>query len=164
MFGLTLKSRAAEALKRGTRAALTGGFFHHSQAENFGLKDSACAYLYSEALAHQIYSLGLIYGRSLTGKHNWATPEFFFRNVGEALAEEEKNQSLPPGALSRVLLNRFVEFESISPEERRNGAHLQQSAFRVAERDPSADTNSITKALDEAASSFYVEAKRMFGL
>jgi hypothetical protein len=164
MFGLGLKERSAEALRRGTKAVVDGGFFEQSEVEKFGLNESASAFLYSEALAHQIYALGLIYGSSLVGKNRWATPAFFFQNVGEVLVEEEHAQGLPPGALSKVLLNRFMDFEGLPARDRQAGKHFDQSASMVAQRDASADIEKISETLESCSSTFFNQAKKVFGL
>lgn len=164
MFGLTLKSRTAEALRRGVQAIVRGGFIDNNSRQNLGLNTEANSYLHSEIMAHQLYSLGLIYGRALVGKHNWATPEFFFRSVAKALAEGETAQHLPAESLSRVLLERFLDFEGLSPEERKARAHVRQSAMRVSERDERVPMPHIEEVIENAAASFFRQAKGVFGI
>lgn len=162
MFGLGLKERSGEALRRGAKAIVLGSFYQHSQAEEHGLNERATAFLYSEALAHQLYALGQNYGLSLVGKHKWATPEFFLRNVAGILIDQEREQQLPPGALSEVLLNRFMDFEQMSPQDRKDGRHFKQSATLVAERDSSANAAIISKSLEQCSRSFFDQARKVF--
>ena len=162
MFGLSLRERSAEALRRGARAALTGGFFHYTEAESFQLNIDASSYLYTEALAHQIYTLGLIYGQALVGKEKWATPEHFFKSVAKGITEHEKEQSLLPGSISSFVFKRFMEIEELTPEKRRNGEHFNQSVELVKKKDPSADVNAIRKALEKASRDYYAQARKMF--
>lgn len=164
MFGLTLRERVAEALRRGVRAAMTGAYFHHSRVVNLGLNDSAGAYLYSEALAHQIYALGLAYGRALVGKENWATPDFFLKSVANGIRESEKEQGLIPGSMVSVLLKRFVDFECLSPQQRSENEHFADSAKRVRERDARADEQELIHALEDATRKYFGDVSKMFGL
>lgn len=164
MFGFGLKHRSGEALRRGARAIALGSFVDRSELEDQGLNEQASSTLYFEVLAHQIYALGLIYGLSLVGRRGWATPDFFFRNVGEALVEAEAAQSLHPGALAKVLLNRFMDFEGMPSEARKDGKHFEQSASMVAELDSSADHEEIANLLQKHSESFFHQGKKVFGL
>ena len=72
MFGLSTKERqerAIEALQRGTKAILVGGFFHAENADEYGLNEEASAWLYTEALAHQVYDLIVIFNNTLANNH-----------------------------------------------------------------------------------------------
>ncbi len=162
MFGFSLRERAAEALRRGARAAMTGGFFHHSEVDGFGLNKEASSFLYTEALSHQIYALGLIFGETLVGKEKWATPEFFFESVGKGIAEHEKEQSLMPGSVSSFVFKRFMEIENLTPQERNNGEHFNQSTCLIKGKDISANSDDIVKALMTATEQYYSKAKKMF--
>lgn len=162
MFGLTLRERAAEALRRGARAAMTGAYFHHSRIPEFKLNEEASAWLYTEALAHQIYALGSMYGRALVGKNEWATPEFFFKAVGKGLGESEREQKLAPNSVASFVLKRFLEMEELSAEQRKNGEHFRQSFSLIQKKDSSANSAAILKALEEASTSYFQDARRMF--
>ena len=146
MFGLSLRERAAEALRRGSRAALTGGIFHYTDVDRFHLNKDASSYLYTEAIAHQIYALGLVFGQTFVGKENWATLEFFFTSVAKGISEHEQKESLQPGSISSFVFKRFAEMEELSPDNRRNGEHFNQSIALVKHKDPSADGVAIRKA------------------
>lgn len=164
MFGLTLRERAAEALRRGARAAMTGAYFHHSRVPQFGLNEEASAWLYTEALAHLIYTLSLLYGHALTGKETWATPEFFFKAVAKGIGESEKEQGLAQHSVTSFVLKRVVEMDLLSGEQRTNGEHLKQSAILVQKKDQSANATEITAALEQASMNFYQDARKMFGV
>jgi hypothetical protein len=88
MFGLSKRERVAEALRRGTVAALTGGFFHHSQVEALGLNEAASSWIYTDALAHQIFALGVIYSNAPACREPWADASFFNDAVFGALTPE----------------------------------------------------------------------------
>lgn len=162
MFGLSLRERTEEALRRGARAALTGAFFHHTEAEKFQLNQEASSYLYTEALAHQIYMLGLIFGQTCVGKEKWATPEFFFKSVAKGITEHEKEETLQIGSISSFVFKRFMEMEELSPEKRLNGEHFWQSVTLVQNKDSSADGDKICKALENASEKYYSQARKMF--
>ncbi|MGH8502546.1 MAG: hypothetical protein ACREVE_08740 [Gammaproteobacteria bacterium] len=162
MFGLTLRERAAEALRRGARAAMTGAYFHHTKVAELGLNDEASAWLYTEGLAHQIYALGLVYGKAFVGKEKWATPDFFFASVGKGLAEADKENGLPPTATSSFVFKRFLEMEALSGEERHKGEHFRQSVVAVQKKDARASAQQIIQALEAASSSYFQDVRKMF--
>ena len=77
MFGFSKKEKAAEAVRRATLASLTGAYFHQSHIEQLRLNKAASSWLYTEALAHQFYTLGTVFSYALSSSENWATEEFF---------------------------------------------------------------------------------------
>jgi hypothetical protein len=164
MFGLGKRERAAEAIRRGTLAALTGGYFHHSQVEAFELNPEASAWLYTEGLAHQVYALGLIYTNTVLGNHTWATPQFFFESVRAAMSEHEGFNSLPSGSISSFVFPRLETFQNFDRLQLVAGKQFELSAGDTMARDPKADVPRITQALKAATDSYFDGAKRMFGL
>ena len=159
MFGLGLKERSAEALRRGTKAIVLGGFTDQSEMEKFHLNEAASAFLYSEALAHKVFALNLVYKASLVGKHSWATPEFFLQNIVKVLVEEENRQGLPPGTFSRVLINRLTSFEALSTQNM-----FKVSAQTMSVFDPDADIEKISKALQKMSYEFAEQTRKVFGV
>jgi len=164
MFGLSFKEKTTEALQRGTKAALTGGFFHYTQAQRFGLNDEATSWLYTEALAHQIYMLGLLYKNSTLGKYKWATYEFSIKSITSALTDHEIKEGLTPGSISSFVFKRCYEIDQLTPKERETGEEYSQSAKLIADKDPRANQKNITKALENAVGSYFEQARKMFGI
>lgn len=162
MFGLTLKERAEEALKRGTKAVLVGGFFHVNDAERFGLNEDATSYLYTEAQAHQIYALTVIFHQTLAKEKSWATPAFAIKAITGAATEFEIEHGISPGSISFSVFRRCTEIDNLSPQERLDGKHFAQSADRVLDRDPSADRAAVARALEGATHRYFDQALRMF--
>jgi hypothetical protein len=143
---------------------MTGGFFHHTEAQRFGLNEEAEAYLYTEAMVHQIYALAVLYRLALLGKGKWATPEFFFKSVGKGLAEHERESELAPGSVSSFVFKRLMDMGNLSPEQTRDGEHFNQSVALVREYDPSADKSAIHVALQKASEEYFSHARKMFGI
>lgn len=162
MFGLSLKDRAAEALKRGTKAALIGGFFHITDVAKFGLNENAAGYLYTEAQAHQIYILTVIFQHTLANEKSWATPAFAIKAINDAATDFELEHSVSPGSISSFVFRRCTEMDNLTPQERVDGRHFSQSAERIIERDPAANKQAIVRALESATRDFFDHAVRMF--
>ena len=160
MFGLSKKDRVAEALRRGTAGALTGGFLHPDQIQGFGLNREASSYIYSEALTHQIFALGLIYSNSQFSNEPWATSSFFNDHVSAAITEHEKSISVAPGTVNSVVFNRINEL--IRLYQNGNFAHLKDSAIRVAQKDPKIDANFVFNQLKQSTEQYIVAAAKMF--
>lgn len=161
MFGLSQKERAAEALRRGALAAMSGGYFHHSHAAAFGLNEQATAYLYTDAIAHQIYALGYIASRALSGK-KWAGPDFFFGAVVRGLREAEARAELAPDSMVSVALKRYSELEAIPTESAANGGRYFDTVRRVKDFDPGANEQAIKDALETATMAYFHDASKMF--
>ncbi len=161
MFGLGKKERAAEAIRRGVKAALTGAYFHNTEVEKFGLNKSASSWLYTEALAHQIYALGYICSTALAGRR-WATLDFFFESAIDGIKESENEGGASTDQLAPVLLKRYADFEAFTGEERVTGAHYKNSADLVCEQDPSADVAKISVALQNSVDKYVQDARKMF--
>ncbi len=162
MFGLSIKERAREALLRGTKAVLIGGFFHVQHAEEFGLNEQASAWLYTEALAHQIYVFTVISNNTLAKQYGWATPEFVLKAINEAITDYETQEGSPPGSISSFVFRRCAEMDSLSPQERVAGEHFRRSARKIMELDPMADEERIVERLDAVAREYFDVALRMF--
>ncbi|MBK6973813.1 MAG: hypothetical protein IPH26_13020 [Sterolibacteriaceae bacterium] len=113
MFGLGKRERAAEALRRGTAAALTGGFLHHSQIETLGLSKEASAWIYMESIVHQLFALGVIYSNCSISDQPWATAKFFNDTVSDALTQHERNNQLSPGTMTSFIFKRIDDFARI---------------------------------------------------
>jgi hypothetical protein len=163
MFGLTMQERTAEAIRRGALAAMTGAYFHHSKVPKFGLNDAGSGWLYSEALAHLIYTLNLLIGNVLGGE-KWATPEFFFKAVAKGVRESERELGLAGDSVLSFVIKRVVEMDALSSEQRTNGEHLRQSVALIQKMDPSANGSAIAKELAEASIIFFQDARKMFGV
>lgn len=161
MFGLSQKEKAAEALRRGALAAMTGRYFHHSDAAQFGLNDDAAAFLYTDAIAHQVYALGFVARKALNGK-SWATSDFFFMSIGRGIREGEENSGLQKDTMLSVLLKRFEEFEKMPSSEAAQGGRYQDTAERVKSRDPNADKTEICAVLDKATGEYFKDVAQMF--
>jgi len=164
VFGLSFKEKTAEAIQRGTKAALSGGFFHHTQAQKFNLNDEATAWLYTQALVHQIYMLGVLYKHSTMGKYKWATPDFLTKNIDSALTEHEIIEGLTPGTRRSFIFKRCIEMDNLTPKERETGQHYHHSAKLVAEKDSNANEASIARTLEGVVDSYFQQARKMFGV
>lgn len=164
MFGLTLRERTAEAIRRGAKAAMTGAYFHHSQTPEFGLNEEASAWLYTESIAHLIYTLNLLYAHAPGAREVWATPEFFFKAVAKGLNESEQEQGLAQNSVLSFVVKRVVEMDGLSGAERSSGEHLRQSAALVGKKDASGNGKAIAEALEKASMTFFEDARKMFGL
>lgn len=162
MIVFTSKGRAKEALQRGTKAILIGGFFHVQHAAEFGLNEQASSWLYTEALAHQIYVLSVIANNKLTQKYKWATPDYVIKCINEAIIEYEIKEGFTPGAISSVAFRRCTDFDSLSRQERIDGEHYWQSAKLVKEVDPKADEEKVAARLESVAWEYFNAAERMF--
>ena len=162
MFGLSKKERAAEALRRGTKAVLIGGFFHVEHTEEFGLNDEASAWLFTEAIAHQIYVLFVIFNNTLAKKYRWATHDFALKAVSDAMVDFELEGGQPPGVISSITLRRCTEMDALTAAEGASGAHYRQSAAKVAEHDPTANKDAIEERLSSVARRYFENAKPMF--
>jgi len=163
MFGFGKKARAAEAIRRGVRASLTGAYLHHSEIEKFGLNKSASAWLYTEAIAHHLYALGYISAAALRSE-SWATLEFFFDSAIDGMKEASLHGGPSAEQLAPIVLKRYGEFDAFAGEDRLNGAHYRSSANLVGERDPSADIDVIANALRASTERYVADARKMFGV
>ena len=163
MLGFGLKKRTAEAIRRGVRASLTGAFFHRTRVQEFGLNDEGSAWLFTEAYAHQFYVLGCITTHACKNER-WATFEFFAKSAVDGIRESERTGGMNTEQLTPILLKRYSDFEALGSEARLRGEHYRSSAILVAERDESADIESITRALSSSTERYMVEAGKMFGI
>ena len=163
MFGLGKKSRAAEAIRRGVRASLTGAYLHPSEIESFGLNKSASSWLYTEALAHHLYALGYISASALKTE-KWATLDFFFDSAIDGMKEAEKNNGPVADQIAPVILKRYNEFESFTGQERVEVTHYLSSAELVAKQDSTANLEEITRALQTSTDKYVADASKMFGI
>lgn len=162
MFGLSKKERAIEALQRGTKAAMIGGFFHVQHTEEYGLNEQASAWLYTEALAHQIYVLIVIFNNTLAKEHAWATTEFAIKAINNAITDWELQEGSTPGSVSSFIFRRCAEMDSLSAQERVDGKHFWQSARKISDFDPRANQESIANRLDRVAREYFDSAVKMF--
>ncbi len=103
MFGVGLRKRTAEAIRRRVRASLTGAYFHHSEVQRFGLNDAGSAWLLTEAYAHQFYALGCIAAHTCRND-KWATFEFFVESALDGMRESERKGGLKTEQLAPSLL------------------------------------------------------------
>lgn len=159
MFGLSQKERAAEALSRGAKAAMTGAYFHHTEAVKFGLNDNASAYLYTEALVHQIQALGFISSQALSG-NSWANWDFFIHAVVAGISEGDKEFGLNVSSLVPVIFKRIMEFQSMPTSSKRET--YVDSARRVKALDHRADEAALCAALEGATMKYLTDVARMF--
>ena len=164
MFGFGKKARAAEAIRRGVQATLTGAYFHNTEVEKFGLNKSASSWLYTEALAHQLYALGYISSTALAGMGDWVTLDFFFESAIDGIKESEKNGGPSTDQLAPVLFKRYIDFEAFTGEERVAGAHYKNSADFIFAQDTSADIEKIATALQNSVDKYVRDARKMFDL
>lgn len=162
MFGRSKQGRAKEALRRGAKAVLIGGFFHVDHTNEFDLNEEAAAWLYTEALAHQIYMLTAIFHNTLGRKYKWATTEFMFKAISEAITEYELEQGAVPGGIASFVFRRCAEIDSMRPEQRTSGVHFVDSANKVAELDSSADIAAIAERLAMVTKEYFDAAHPMF--
>ncbi|MCP4319550.1 MAG: hypothetical protein GY789_27090 [Hyphomicrobiales bacterium] len=162
MFGKSKKERTIEALQRGTKAALSGGFFHVQDAEEYGLDEPASAWLYTEALAHQIYVLIVIFNNTLVKKHSWATTQFAIKAINAAITDYEIQVGSTPGSMSAFIFRRCSEIDALPPQARVDGEHFRQSTRKVAEFDSRADQEKIAHRLESVANEFFNNAINMF--
>jgi hypothetical protein len=162
MFGLSKKERATEALQRGTKAILIGGFFHVQHAEQYGLNEQASAWLYTEALAHQVYILIVIFNNTLAKQYGWATHQFAMKAINEAIADYEIQEGSTPGSLSSFIFRRCAEMDALTPQERVAGKHFRQSAQKVFEYDSRADQEAIAERLSAVSGEYFENAVKMF--
>lgn len=162
MFNFSKKERAREAIYRGTKAALTGGFFHYSDAQKFGLNEQATAWLYTEALALQIYTLVTIFNNKLGGRHKWANVEFVVEAIEKATKEYEKENGLKYGSVGHFVINRMVEIDQMAPDQRRGKEHLWESAQKVKNFDKFAPEEELVDSLDSACLNYFNNAIKMF--
>ena len=162
MFWRSQKDRAAEALHRGIKAILIGGFFHYEHSQQFALNKQASAWLYTEAIAHQVYVLTAIFHNTAGKTYEWATRDFMMKAMSEAMVNFELQQGTVPGGISSFAFRRCAEIDALTPQERTTGKQFEQSAARIAELDPSADTRAIAAKFDEVTSKFFECALPMF--
>jgi hypothetical protein len=162
MFGLSKRERVAEALRRGTAAAVTGGFFHFSQVEALGLNDATSSWIYTDALAHQIFALGIIYSNAPACAEPWADAAFFNDVVFKALTDYEKSNNLTLGTTSSFIFRRIDDFKAIPREKLATGEHFLSTADGAVQRDPRANKLQISQMLKTATEAYFAAARRMF--
>lgn len=159
MFGLSQKERAAEALRRGAKAAMIGHYFHHTDAAQFGLNDDATAYLWTEALVHQIQALGFIADKALSGK-SWVDGNFFWHAVADGISEGDKEFGLSISPLVPIIYKRIAEFNAMPTSSKRET--YADSARRVKECDHRADEVALCAVLEKATMQYFVDVMKMF--
>ncbi len=162
MFGLSKKEQASEKLQCGTKSILKSGFFSAQYAEDYGLNEQASAWLYTEALAHQIYVLIAIFNNTFGKKYEWATPQFMIKAINEAIVDYEIQEGSTPGSISSFIFRRCAEMDALSPQDRVAGEHFRQSASKVAEFDSQADRAAIADRLSIVAKQYFDNAINMF--
>lgn len=164
MFGLTLRERAGEAIRRGVLAALTGAYFHPSQTEDFGLTKAAASWLYTEALAHLVYALGYVSSAALAGKGNWATFDFFVESALTGMRESEHKGGPLVDQIAPVVFKRYADFEAFTGQQRIDGAHYRSSANLIFSHDSKANVEDIEAALRAAVDNYAIDIRKMFGV
>lgn len=162
MFGLGKRERAAEALRRGTAAALTGGFLHHSQIETLGLSKEASAWIYMESIVHQLFALGVIYSNCSISDQPWATAKFFNDTVSDALTQHERNNQLSPGTMTSFIFKRIDDFARIDRPFLAAGQHFLDTATKASAKDPNTDKKQVCILLRGATEAYFKAASRMF--
>ena len=160
MIELTMQERATEAVRQGVLASLTGAYFHVSEADKFGLNNEATTWLYSEALAHQIYMLSMIANQTVSSAP-WATGDYFMSALREAMELDARKMKMTTGTYSYIF-NRCRTFDSLGLEQRVAGEHFRLSARAVAEKDSKADVRAIEEALRTATEKYADAALKMF--
>lgn len=163
MFGLGLKNRTAEAIKRGVRASLTGAYFHHSDVQKYGLNKSGSSWLLTEAYAHQFYALSCIAAQACRND-KWATLDFFMEAALRGMREAEHEGGMDAEQLASILLKRYDDFEALDGAARTRGEHFKSSAILIAKHDESADIEAIAKALSASTARYMSDVGKMFGV
>ena len=162
MFGFGKRERTAEALRRGAAAALTGGFLHNSQIEALGLNKEATAWIYTESIVHQLFSLGILYSNCAISNQAWATASFFNDAVTDALTKHEKNNGLSPGSITSFVFKRIDDFSGIDRSFLAAGQHYLDTAIKASERDKNTDKKQVCIILRGATDAYFQAASRMF--
>ena len=168
MFGMSMKERAVEALHRGTKAVLIGGYFHVDDLKQFGLNKQASAWLYTEAIAHQIYALSVISNNTIMNKYRWATADFVNRTIHEAITDFEFSEApiseglYAPGTISSIVLKRCAEMDRLMPQQRADGEQFWQSAKMISEVDQGANESEIVEKLASVTQEYFHAAIKMF--
>lgn len=162
MFGLGKRERCAEALRRGTTAALIGGFLHHSQIEELGLNKEASAWIYTESIVHQLFALGIIYSNCSISDQPWATAKFFNDAVSDALTQHERSNQLSPGTMTSFIFKRIDDFAQIDRPFLAAGQHFLDTATKASAKDPNTDKKQICILLRSATEAYFQAANRMF--
>jgi len=162
MFGLSKRERTEEALRRGTAAALTGGFLHNTEVEKLGLNKAATVWIYTESQIHQIFALGIIYSNSAITSEPWATAAFFNDTVSNTLTQHERANGLSPGTVTSFLFKRIDEFSRIDRQFLAAGQHYLDTATKANDRDPKTDIKRVCVLLREATEAYFQAAQRMF--
>ena len=161
MFGFSQKERAAEALRRGAKCAMSGAYFHHTDAERFGLCIDATACLYVEALVHQIHTLAFLFARAKAAQgKGWNDPLFFKDCVTVGAAEFDKEFELRMGSLLPEVFGRISSLEAIRPPSLQK--LYEDSARRVKHFDARTDETAICAALDAVRFKFMSGVLQMF--
>lgn len=162
MFGMSKRERTAEALRRGTAAALTGGFLHHSQIEGLGLNEEATVWIYTDSLVHQLLALNLAYSNSSISNEPWATAAFFNECVADAITQHERNNGLSPGTVNSFAFSRLRDFARIERPFLVAGQHFLDTATKSSDRDPRTDKKKVCQLLRAATESYFQAAIKMF--
>lgn len=140
--------RAAKScVRKAVDAIIDGAFFGRSDADTFPLNDYARAYLYTEAVFHQFHALKVLFDDTFGRTQWWASPDFLWQEISDEL--EKKKSKIGPVAMSRC-----DEIDALSPERRRAGDHVRDSAERIAEIDPNADKELVARTIAKATESF----------
>jgi hypothetical protein len=162
MFGLSKRERTAEAPRRGTVAALIGGFLHPSQVEGLGLNKEATAWIYTDSLVHQLLALNLAYSNSSISNEPWATADFFEERVADAITQHERQKGLSPGTVNSFAFSRLREFSRIERPFLVAGQHFLNTATKSSDRDPRTDKKKVCQLLRTATEAYFQAAIKMF--
>jgi hypothetical protein len=162
MFGMSMRERAVEALHRGTKAVLIGGYFHIDHSKQFGLNEEASAWLYTEAISQQIYALTVIANNTISKNYRWATPELVIKTINEIITDFEIKERLTPGSISSFVFRRCAEIDQLTPQQRADGEQFWQSARKIRKLDQRANEPEIVEKLASTTQEYFHTALKMF--
>ena len=159
MFGLSLKERTAEAVRRASMAATIGGYLHHTEVDALGLNDAASACLWHFSVALQIDTLLFIFGKTKSGR-SWKTLVFFVKSAQQGINDGEHFNGLKTGVLSSNIFGSLGEIHSIPQSEQSNRFLI--SAMKIKALDATANTDTIADLLRITVEKYFRDAYKMF--
>ena len=158
MFGLSKKEKTGHSIKLAMDGILNQSHFSGEECQNICSSEEGGAWLYTEVMIQLTNMLAFVVA-SKFNQHSWATMEFFFINVNEAINSHSNDPNL-----FNVILNGFQRIQSVDGDgaERIRKMFLN-SADEVFKHDKTIDREEIADYLDEKVQLFSSQLGTYFG-
>lgn len=137
---------------------LNQSHFSGEECQNICSSEEGAAWLYTEVIIQLTNMLGFVVA-SKFNQHSWATMEFFFINVNEAISSHSNDPNL-----YNIILSGFQRIQSVDGEgAERIRKMLLNSADEVLKHDKTIDREEIADFLDEKVKLFSSQLGTYFG-